>query len=53
VAAGGEKFAEAWGGFGNDVGCGDADHVEALVLAVGDDESLRRLGILDQKSRSA
>jgi hypothetical protein len=53
VAAGGEEFAEARRGFSHRIGRGNADDVEAVALAVGDDPGFRLVGVFDQKSRSA
>ena len=49
----GEEGSEMRGGFGNRVRRGNADNVEALALAIGDQEGFRLVWILDQKSRSA
>ena len=51
--AGSKEFAEVGGGLGERIRGGDADDVEALALAVGDDEGFRLRRIGDQKSRSA
>jgi hypothetical protein len=41
VVAGGDELTQTERGFGNRIGRGDADDVEPLALAVGDE---RRLG---------
>ena len=51
--AGGKEFAEMGSGFGKRVRGGDADNIEALALAVADEEGFRLGRIGDQKSRSA
>jgi hypothetical protein len=53
VTACSEKLAKVGGGLRKRVCGGDADNVEALALAVSNDEGFRLGRVGDQKSRSA
>ena len=53
MAAFGDECGKPRRGFGNGIGRGDADDVEAFPPAVGDQSGSGGRRILDQKSRSA
>jgi hypothetical protein len=53
VAAGNEEFAEAFRRLRNRARCGNADDIETLAFAVGNEEGFRLARVSDQKSRSA